>query len=55
MPEDSDDSSSEETEPDMSGQQRQARESAELLQDAQVKRALDILISYGVFSNFNDK
>jgi carboxyl-terminal processing protease len=55
MPEDADDTSSEETEPDMSGQQRQARESAELLQDVQVKRALDILISYGVFSNSNDK
>jgi carboxyl-terminal processing protease len=55
MPEDADDISSEETDPDMSGQQRQARESAELLQDAQVKRALDILISYGVFSNSNDK
>jgi carboxyl-terminal processing protease len=55
MPEDADDISSEETDPDMSGQQRQARESAELLQDVQVKRALDILISYGVFSNSNDK
>jgi carboxyl-terminal processing protease len=55
MPEDADDTTSEETDPDTTGQPRQVRESAQLLQDVQVKRALDILISYGVFSNFNDK
>jgi len=55
MPEDADDTPSEETDPDMTGQQRQVRESVQLLQDVQVKRALDILISYGVFSNLNDK
>jgi carboxyl-terminal processing protease len=51
----SEETSSEETVPDVSEQQRQIKESAELLQDVQVKRALDILISYGVFSNLNDK
>jgi carboxyl-terminal processing protease len=30
-------------------------EAVQLLQDAQVKRALDILISYGVFNKLNDK
>jgi carboxyl-terminal processing protease len=55
MPEDTDDTPPEETDSDTAGQQRQIRESAQLLQDVQVKRALDILISYGVFSNINDK
>lgn len=32
-----------------------APESVQLLQDAQVKRALDILISHGVFNKLNDK
>jgi carboxyl-terminal processing protease len=39
-----------ETQPEHRGQ-----EAVQLLQDAQVKRALDILISYGVFKKFNDK
>ena len=55
MPEETEDTPSEETDPETAGQQRQVRESAQLLQDMQVKRALDILISYGVFSNLNDK
>ncbi len=55
VPEDAQDDSSEETIPEASEQQRQTKESAQLLQDAQVMRALDILISYGVFSNLNDK
>jgi carboxyl-terminal processing protease len=54
MPEDPE-RSSDETDADLSGQQRQVRESDQLLQDVQVKRALDILISYGVFSNLNGK
>ncbi len=55
MPEDPEEKSLEEADTDLSGQQRQLRESAPLLQDVQVKRALDILITYGVFSNLNDK
>ncbi|MDT8379693.1 MAG: S41 family peptidase [Desulfotignum sp.] len=54
-PEDTEETLSEDSGVETSGEQRQQRESIQLLQDVQVKRALDILISYGVFSNLNDK
>lgn len=54
-PEDAEETISEDSGVETSGEQRQVRESGQLLQDVQVKRALDILISYGVFSNLNDK
>jgi carboxyl-terminal processing protease len=54
-PDPAEETPSEETGSDTIGQQRQIRESAQLLQDAQVKRALEILIGYGVFSTINDK
>jgi carboxyl-terminal processing protease len=54
-PEDTEETISEDSDVETSGEQRQVRESGQLLKDVQVKRALDILISYGVFSNLNDK
>jgi len=37
------------------GKSRQILEAEQLEMDAQVKRALDILISYGVFSKLNGR
>jgi carboxyl-terminal processing protease len=45
----------EKSEKKKSGKSRQILEAEQLEKDAQVKRALDILISYGVFSKLNGR
>jgi carboxyl-terminal processing protease len=52
-PEESDDSRMDAVPPEPSSQSRQQQETEQLHQDAQVRRALDILISYGVFNKVN--
>ncbi|MCF8091549.1 MAG: S41 family peptidase [Desulfotignum sp.] len=53
MPENADETGPEDTDEKSSGQKRQRKQAEQLQQDAQVKRALDILISYGVFNKLN--
>lgn len=53
MPEAEDDKKSGTPSQKPSRQSRQQQETEQLLQDAQVRRALDILISYGVFKKVN--
>ncbi len=53
MPEAEDDKKSETPLQEPSRQSQQQQETEQLLQDAQVRRALDILISYGVFKKVN--
>jgi carboxyl-terminal processing protease len=52
-PEKTDDTGSGDPASTISGGKRQLREAEQLHQDAQVKRALEILISYGVFNKVN--
>ncbi len=52
-PEETDDSRMDAVPSEPSSQSRQQQETEQLHQDAQVRRALDILISYGVFNKVN--
>ncbi len=52
-PEETDDSLRDAVSPEPSSKSRQLQETEQLHQDAQVRRALDILISYGVFNKVN--